>query len=65
MLMLFVVNYVKLHLTALLLLLLLLLFNKLSLLVRELMQNINMKYNINLISDFNMVYNHTWEQNYI
>ena len=64
MLMLFVVNYVKLHLTALLLLLLLL-FNKLSLLVRELMQNINMKYNINLISDFNMVYNHTWEQNYI
>ena len=65
--MLFVVNYVKLHLTALLLLLLLLLllFNKLSLLVRELMQNINMKYNINLISDFNMVYNHTWEQNYI
>ena len=50
MLMLFVVNSVKLHLTA---------FNKLSLLVRELMQNINMKYNINLMSDFNMVYNHT------
>ena len=36
-----------------------------SLLVRELMQSINMKYNINLISDFNMVDNNTWEQNYI
>ena len=56
MMMLFVVNLLKLHLTA---------FNKHSLLVRELMQNINMKYNINLISDFNMVYNNTWEQNYI